>query len=180
MPRHGKLTDRQRKFIEIYLTNGKNATDAYVKSAPRPITIPKEKIRVRAHYFTKHKAVKALIEASEMRAITKVEAVLEKYALSRERVAQELMRIAFTNAADVVKWGPDGVTPLESSELSPEAHSAVSEVSETVTRDGKSIVKVKNYDKVGALVALGKELGMFKEKEVNQQNMAVQFVIEKG
>lgn len=180
MPRSGKITDRQKKFLELYLTNGKNATDAFIRSSPKPITIPKEKIRVRAHYFCKSPGMKALIMAAENRAIQKVEVVMEKYALSRERVAQELLRIAFTNATDVMSWSEDGIKAKNSEELTPEAQSAVCEVSETVVKDGKNIVRVKNYDKVGALVALGKELGMFKEKQDAQQQLNVQFVIDKG
>lgn len=178
--KNGALTPRAKKFIELYLTNGKNATDAYVRSAPKPLTIPKEKIRIRAHYFTRQPNIKALIQAAEAREVAAVEKVLDKYQLSRERVAQELVRVAFTNASDVMTWSEDGIKVKSSEELTPEAHSAVAEVTETVVKDGKNIVRVKNYDKVGALVALGKELGMFKEKQDVQQHMNVQFVIEKG
>ena len=180
MPKKGRPSNGDLKFVNEYMMNGRNATAAFRTVFPNGCEgLPDSRVRVKACWYTKRTHVRALILAGEAKAIAKTEKVLEKYAQSKERIAEELARIAFTNQTDVMEWGPDGAKVKPSSELTEEAKAAVSEVTETITKDGKALVKVKNYDKVSALIALGKQAGMFREEENKTPHMAVQFIIQR-
>lgn len=80
-----------------------------------------------------------------------------------ERVVAELAKIAFASADDFFDWGPDGVTIRDKSDLTPEQRAVVAEVMEQPGEFG-STIKIKLYDKPGALEKLGRYLGMFREK----------------
>jgi len=90
-------------------------------------------------------------------------AAAEKNAVTVERVVAELAKIAFASADDFFDWGPDGVTIRDKSELTPEQRAVVAEVMEQPGEFGPTI-KIKLYDKPGALERLGRYLGMFREK----------------
>jgi phage terminase small subunit len=83
----------------------------------------------------------------------------EKAGVTIERVVGELARIGFADIRQVVSWGPDGVAVIDSAKISDDAAAAVAEVSKTTAG-----IRVKLYDKVGALEKLGRHLGMFKDK----------------
>jgi phage terminase small subunit len=83
----------------------------------------------------------------------------EKAGVNIERVIAELARIGFADIRQVVSWGPDGVAVIDSAKISDDAAAAVAEVGKTATGG----IKVKLYDKVGALEKLGRHLGMFKD-----------------
>lgn len=83
----------------------------------------------------------------EERALTKAEVGLE-------RVVTELARLAFSDARQVMSWGSDGVTLKESSTLTDEEASSVSEVSEVMGKEGVRGVRVKMHSKPEALSAL--------------------------
>jgi phage terminase small subunit len=76
-----------------------------------------------------------------------------------KRVVAELARIGFSDIRQVVDWGPGSVTVRDSASIGDDAAAAVAEVGKTATG-----IKVKLYDKVGALEKLGRHLGMFKDK----------------
>jgi Terminase small subunit len=58
-----------------------------------------------------------------------------------------------------VSWASDGVAVIDSAKISDEAAAAIAEVGKT-----SGGIRVKLYDKVGALEKLGRHLGMFKDK----------------
>lgn len=96
-----------------------------------------------------------------------------------QRIVEELAKIGFSDIRKAVKWhgeliqetdNPDGgdvlviknivtnhVQLISSDEIDDETAAAISEVSQT-----KEGLRVKLHDKKGALVDLGKHLGMFK------------------
>jgi len=105
------------------------------------------------------------------------ERVIDKLAITKERVAAELAKIAFVDIREAVKWGRSpidtesenaspnglGIYPVElvpSDIISDEAAAAVSEVSLTQTG-----VKIKMYDKRAALMDLAKLMGFVVEKQ---------------
>lgn len=81
-----------------------------------------------------------------------------------ERVLGELAKIGFANPKDYFDWGPEGVIVKPSAELVAEAAAAVSEASQTITKDGGTI-RVKLHDKTRALELLGKSLKLFREQQ---------------
>jgi phage terminase small subunit len=87
--------------------------------------------------------------------------------ITQDKVIAELALLAFGRQTSLMDWGPDGVTIKDSSDLTDDIAAAVSEVSETTTKDGGTI-RVKIHDKVKALELLGRHLGIF-EKDNKQR-----------
>ena len=83
--------------------------------------------------------------------------------ISQDRILEELANIAFGDLRDAVTWGPRGVSLKDSKELTDEQAAAISEVGETVTKDGGS-TRIKRHDKVKALELLMRHKGMLNDK----------------
>lgn len=113
------------------------------------------------------------------------ERVIEKLAITKERVAAELAKIAFLDIRDAVRWGRSptdtqsenaspnglGIYPVElvpSEQISDDAAAAISEVSLTQTG-----VKIKMHDKRAALMDLAKLMGFIIEKHEHSGEMNV-------
>jgi phage terminase small subunit len=110
------------------------------------------------------------------------EKAIDKLAITKERVLAELAKIGFSDIRKAVKWqgqleteedNPDGgdvlvvrnivsnhVQLVSSEDLDDDTAAAIAEVSQNATGG----IKIKMYDKKGALVDIGKHLGMFVEK----------------
>lgn len=89
-------------------------------------------------------------------------AVDDDTVISTKEIMAELAKIARANAGDFFEWGPGGITVIPKEKLSRDQQSVVSEVSETVTKDGGTI-RIKLHDKLGALNALARIMGMNKD-----------------
>lgn len=174
MPRKHELTEKQRLFVEHYIANGGDACKAYVSSRDSKMT--GNALTVVASKYTRLPAVKAALDAIQAKAMA---TVVDRYAITKERVLDEMARIAFANITDIASFNPDGVSIKPSEDLTPEAISSISEVTEIKYKDAGSVVKVKQYDKQKALVDLGKHLGMFTEKHEHKHVAAAKFIIEK-
>lgn len=122
--------------------------------------------------------VKAQIDLAEDKVKDKIAIIADKYAVTQERIIEEITKIAFSDPTQIQSWGPDGITVKPSSELTDEQKATVAEVHEMRGMHGTTM-KVKQYDKLRALVDLGKAIGMFKDEKDSGPKMAVQFVIEK-
>lgn len=94
-------------------------------------------------------AVAAALDAQRRR-------TARRLAISAERVLTEYARIAFSDLTDYLAWGPDGLTLAPSARLDADRAAAVAEVAET----GAGRVRIKLHDKVRALDALAKRLGL--------------------
>lgn len=145
------LTDLQLAFVREYLID-LNATAAakragYSEDSARSIG---------SENLTKPDIQDAIAAAMSERA--------KRTEITADKVIKELAAIGFSNARSVVKWGPGGVEPIESENLSDIDSACVSEVSETRTKEGGSI-KVKLYDKVAALEKLGRHLGLWDKEQ---------------
>lgn len=168
-------TEKQRQFVHLYLTNGRSAPHAYMTM--RGATELTENHRVTGYRLLKHPKVKKLLAEAENTVHQKTVKVFEKYAITEERVLEELARIAFSNHTDVISWNEDGVAVKNSADLTEDAKSAIAEITEIETKSGKK-VKIKMADKRAALETLAKHLGLLTEKH-EHKHLAVQFVIEK-
>ncbi len=144
------LTARQQRFVTEYAIDHKGAQAA-----------------VRSGYSKKG----ASVAASKLLALGKIRDAIANLDAERcaaagvtaQRIVDELARIGFSDMRKFTKWGKSGVTLADSAELEEDDARCVSEVSESVTKDGGTI-RFKLHDKVAALTLLGKNLGMFTEK----------------
>ncbi|NTF54409.1 terminase small subunit [Agrobacterium rhizogenes] len=151
------LSAKQARFVQEYLID-LNATQA----------------AIRAGYSAKT----ATVQASRLLTNVNVQAELskkqskiaERFEITKERIIDELAKIGFANMLDYMRAGPDGDPHLDFSRLTRDQAAALSEVTVEDFTDGRGEdarevrrIKFKLHDKKGALVDLGKHLGMFKE-----------------
>lgn len=105
-----KCNDKQRLFVDMLILHKFNQTKA-ARSAGYGNT--DASARTQASVLLTNPNVLALL-ASKRREITK------HYELSRDRIIEELQRIAYSDMRRVVQWGPDkGVVPYDSETLDP-------------------------------------------------------------
>ena len=144
------MTQKQKRFCEEYLVD-LNATQAAIRAGYSPDTaysigaenLKKPEIRARID--------KAMAERSK------------RTGVNADRVIQELARIAFVNAPDVIDL--DRAAVLESA--TPDDTAAISgvKVKRSITDSGETIEReIKLADKIKELELLGKHLGMFTDK----------------
>lgn len=162
------LTAKQARFVEEYLVD-LNATQAAIRagySAGTASAIGHENLN-------KPEIANAIAEAQATRSM--------RTQITQDQVVRELARIGFADIRKVVSWtnGAIGfdeneaedsgdvrisvanfVTLIPSDQIDDETGAAISEVSQT--KEGA--LKVKMHDKKGALVDLGRHLGMFNDK----------------
>ena len=162
------LSDRERKFVEEFIIDG-NGTQAALRSGYSPASA-----RTRSAQLLTKPAVIAAIANNR-------EKVRERIGVTRDAIVDELRKIAFADIRNAVKWGSspnisqtgDAIYPVElvpSNMIDDDTAGAVSEVSLTNTG-----VKIKMYDKKGALMDLAKIMGYVIEKSEVDQKMSVTF-----
>lgn len=172
-------TDRQRLFAKTFLTNGRNKVKAFLKATPSARRDKKTKgtIDVKADKMFKSAGVQFLLARAEDYKAVSVQPVYEKYAITEARIAEELAKIAFSDPTQVMSWGPGGVKVKSSDELAEGVSGTIAEVS----GNEKTGVKIKQHDKLAALLKLGEKIGMFEKENTGGGNkVAVQFIINKG
>ncbi|MCP4620583.1 MAG: terminase small subunit [Bradyrhizobium sp.] len=119
--------------------------------------------RGNAHRLSTKESVKVRIAELQSR-------VAEKAVVTAERVVAELAKIAFASMGDFVSLTSDGDPIINLSAATPDQMAALSEVTVEDFTDGRGDgardvrrVKIKLGNKHGALVDLGKHLGLFRE-----------------
>lgn len=157
------LTDKQRRFVDEYLVD-LNATQAAIRagySQKTAASIGEENLR-------KPEIAKAVQDAQAARA--------KRTEITQDMVLRELAKIGFSDIRKIVRWGKtelrvadaeeDGATEVHHGlalvsvdEIDDDTAAAISEISE-----GREGLKVKLHDKKGALVDIGRHLGMFKKR----------------
>ncbi len=143
------LTARQKRFIEEYLID-LNATQAAVRAGYSPKTAGEQGSRLLATKSISDKIAEAMAELSR------------RTGVSQERVIEELAKVAFVNAADVIDFGTGGI-PSSMSENDTAAISSM-KVKKVPTKDGENVEReIKFIDKLKALELLGRHFGMFTE-----------------
>ena len=141
------MTKKQKRFIEEYLID-LNATQAAIRAGYSPDTAKAigcenlTKPDIRAHID------RAMAERSK------------RTGVNADRVVQELAKIAFVNATEVI----DPKTAMVREDALPEDTAAIQSVKvKTFGEDGLER-EIKMADKLKALELLGRHLGMFKDK----------------
>jgi phage terminase small subunit len=179
------LTAKQAAFVQEYLID-LNGTQAAIRAGFSAKTAEQQ-----AFQLLKKTLVAEAIQAAMAKRSRRTE-------ITQDRVLRELAKIGFSDIADVVSWGQrevafgfddEGrklpaselgdavvvthefapfVTPINSDDLSEDIRSSVSEVA--LTKDG---LKIKMHDKRGALVDLGRHLGLFTDNLNVSGNLVV-------
>lgn len=138
------MTQKQKRFIEEYLID-LNATQAAIRAGYSPDT---------AKAIGSENLTKPDIRAQIDRAMAERS---KRTGVNAERVVQELAKIAFVNAAEVI----DPKTATVKEDALPEDTAAIQSVKvKTFGEDGLER-EIKMADKIKALELLGKHLGMF-------------------
>lgn len=145
------LTMKQRRFVEELPSVDWNATQAAINAGYSEKTAA----NIGSDNLRKPHIQQAI--GKELDRLAKVTGI------TSEAVMRELGCIALSKMSDYMHWGPGGVKLVDSDTLTPEEVAAVREVSESITQHGGSI-SLKLHDKVGPLVKLGQEYGLFKHE----------------
>lgn len=155
------MTPRQEAFVREYLID-LNATQAAIRAGytPKGADVTGSKM------LGNPKVADAIKEAQSKRA--------ERTEITADRVLREYARIAFYNPGRVLRVNRDGLPVVDFSEATEEDYRVLAEVS---TEQGASRfddegnptvsvfkAKVKHHNKLSALDALAKHLGMMTEK----------------
>lgn len=139
------VTEKQKRFVAEYLID-LNATQAAIRAGYSPKTANEQGARLLANVSVQGGIAQAMAERSR------------RTGISQDRVVQELAKIAFVNASDVIDMEQATVLP-----------GAVREdlacIQSVKVKDGNTMEReVKLADKLRALELLGRHLGMFKDK----------------
>lgn len=143
MPRKN-LTAKQSRFVELYLLT-LNASQAALDAGYSPKTA----YAMGAENLRKPEIAKAIQLAGQR--------LSERTQVTQKQLIAEWVKIAFTDLADFMTWGPDGAILKAMEELTPAQRAAVAEVSQTITKDGGTI-RLKLHDKQKALSELAARL----------------------
>lgn len=153
------LTPKQRRFVDEYLID-LNATQAAVRAKYSARTANEQGARLLANVSVQA-AIQQRMKAREART-----------EITQDKVLRELAKIGFSDIRKIVKWGETevrvadddsgdlmpyhGLALVDSSEVDDDTAAAIAEVSQ-----GREGLKVKLHDKKGALVEMGRHLGLF-------------------
>lgn len=159
------LTLKQQRFIAEYLID-LNATQAAIRSGYSEATAYSQGQRLLSHV----EVAPALQEAMDKRAA--------RTEITADMVIRELAKIGFADLRKAVIWranvtgmvedGDGGqrlavtneVQLIDSDKLDDSTAAAISEIGQ----DSRGGLKLKMHDKQGALVSIGRHLGMFKDR----------------
>lgn len=154
------LTDRQQRFVEEYMVD-LNATQAYIRAG----------YDVSDNDTARANASRLLTNANVSEAIQKRKKELsEQTGITAQRVIEEYAKVAFSDVRNILTI--DGGLK-DASEWDDNAAGAIASIKsfEVTTSEGERIGtnrEVKMYDKLRALEAIGKHIGLF-EKDNKQK-----------
>jgi phage terminase small subunit len=146
-----KLNDKQRRFVREFLVD-LNGTQAAIRTG-----YAKNSASVQASRLLANANVQAELAKQQKKLIERTE-------VTAERVIEEYRRVAFALLPDYIDDSSGGIVIRPMDELSEEQAAALCEVTHTVRSDGDGsgheTVKVKLHNKLAALDALAKHLGL--------------------
>lgn len=146
------MTKKQKRFVEEYLID-LNATQAAIRAGYKAGNTQRAS-EIGSELLQKTPVLEAIQKAMAERS--------KRTGVNADRVVQELAKIAFVNAIDVID--PDTATVKE--DASGNDTAAIQSVKvKTFGEDGVER-EIKMADKLKALELLGKHMGMFKDKVV--------------
>lgn len=153
MPRR-QLTAKQQVFLRELLRNGNNAAAAYRLAFPDNATA--SSVTAAASRLRRHPLIVQALAAAQEESRRAVDAAVERYAISAERVADAMARLAFTDLRQVVDVStvvqPDGrrrqvFKVRDFADIDRDAHQAIAESRQSPTGE----VSVKLFNKLEAL-----------------------------
>jgi len=161
-----KLTDKQKRFIEEYLID-LNASQAAIRSGYSPKTAN----RIGTENLSKLVIQDKIQQAQQKRSL--------RTEITQDRVLKELALIGFSDMGDFITINEEGsirAKPLDS--LQEGKSRIIKKVKEKrttrITREGEEITDIfyefELHDKVKCLEMMGKHLGMFIEKQDDQES----------
>lgn len=158
-----KLTDKQQRFVDEYLID-LNATQAAIRAGYSV----KRASEIGYQQLQKTTVSRAISEAMAERS--------KRTGINADRVLQELARIAFVKASDVIDT-TDATIKYDASDDDLATIQSV-KVKTIPTKEGSGVEReIRLNDKLKALELLGKHLGMFKDKlEINGSVGVVQII----
>lgn len=152
------MTPKQSRFVDEYLID-LNATQAAIRAGYSAKTAE----WIGPQLLGKTHVAEAIAERMKARA--------KRTGISQDMVLRELAKIGFANMGDYMKPGADGDPFLDFSQLTRDQSAALAEVTVEDFKDGRGEdardvrrIKFKLADKKGALVDIGRHLGMFPNK----------------
>jgi phage terminase small subunit len=158
---HMGLSAKQQRFVEEYLVD-LNATQAAIRAGYSKRT---------AHVIGPENLAKPEIQGHVAEARAKL---AEKTGVSAQRVIEEYRRIAFANMRDFAHWSGQDAGFIDSETLTDEQHAVIAEVAAEEIQVGAEVVKrkikLKLHDKMKALDALSKHLGLFAPGKIELTN----------
>lgn len=161
------LTDREEVFCRN-IVNGKTKIDSYVSAGYRNNN-RKTAYQSACRLFKKVK-IQARLEVLRKE-------IAAKYDLTEANIYKQCASILNADARNYTKWGPEGVTLIDSEALTEAQALAVEEVSETVTKEGGT-VKFRLHSKVKAMELGAKLLSMINDKhEVNIGSATIEKIL---
>lgn len=164
-----ELTPKMRRFATVFLSNGEDAAKAYrevYSNTCAPNTAYNEGRRL-----LRHPLIAPLIAEARARGAKRIDAVMDRYAVTVENVRRRLAMIAFSDIADFGTFEKDGTFRFDVSQVNASQSPAIQEITVEEFMDGRGEgarpvrrTKFKLRDSRAALVDLGKHLGMFGEE----------------
>lgn len=164
-PKHEKFVQNVAKGMsgaKAYLAAGYNSNDnAANVAATRLLKQPNVRARL-----------SELLDRRDLIEVQATQKAVEKLALTKEAVLAELAKIGFANMLDYIRTTDRGDAYVDLSALNRDQAAAivemtVDEYTEGRGEDARNVkrVKFKLADKKGALVDIGKALGMFVDRK---------------
>lgn len=169
----GKLTPKQMRFCDEYLADtNMNATQAAIRAG-----YAQKRASEQAYQLLQKTTVQEYIQKRMADRVERTE-------ITQDRVLKELAIIAFSNAADyakvverdavIMKEDGEEITLLDEDGNPVKVQTVEYTLTDNLTDDqkkaiaqirkGRDGIEVRLYDKLQALVQIGKHIGMFKDK----------------
>lgn len=168
-----QLDEREQFFVTAYMIDFNAKKSALMAGYPRTVA------EVKAHTWIKPNGPKPHVAYAVMIAMQERERHMKVRA---DRVLLELEKIAFSNMKDYVRFDDPGGPMFDLQNISDDAASVIKEITLETYTEGKGEAKrevkkinLKLHDKKGALIDLGKHLGLFKEADGKNPNVPGQF-----
>lgn len=162
-----KLTDKQQRFVEEYLID-LNATQAAIRAGYKESEYTDTNAnKLLENTRIKQEIEKAIAERSRRTGIT------------QDRVLNELAKIAFANAKDILDFKTATVKE-DASEEDLACIQAVKVKRQTSAKGTLEERQVTLYDKKAALELLGKHLGLFKDNIALEADTEIKVTIDYG
>ncbi|ODN41610.1 hypothetical protein BGC07_16080 [Piscirickettsia litoralis] len=145
-----KLSAKHKKFATEFLVD-LNATQAAIRAGYSERTA-----KVQGARLLTNANIQEYIQSRQSK-------LQEKTEITQERVLTEYAKVAFSNMSDFANWSPSSVNLIDSNSLTSDKTACIAEITENSTENGSNI-KIKLHDKLRALDALGRHLGLFVHK----------------